>query len=251
MRKPFQGTWNIIRFNWHLYLLSMALLLFLFLLTGLLNPAIDLYIQSLFWFITSSTILSLLVSFYVYDVSALYKLGWLSGFDGKEKKVIVNIHAGFDETSALLKERYPEANLAVLDFYDPLKHTEIAIKRARKAYPPFAETEKVETTKLPLEDHVADIIFVFFSAHEIRSGEERIAFFSELNRIMKPAGKAVVTEHLRDTANFLAYNIGFFHFFSKPLWLKTFQASNLQVQKELKITPFVSSFLLIKNGATS
>lgn len=222
MRKPLQGTWNIIRFNWHFYLLSLGILLLLILLSQNMNETFSLYSNILLCLVAIITLLSLLVSLYVYDLSGLYKFGWLSELKPKEKSVIVNINAGFDETSILLKNSFKNAELIVYDFYDPEKHTEVSIRRARRAYPPFPNTEQVKTTKLPLEDNSAEIIFILFSAHEIRNEDERITFFKELHRILKPDGEIIVTEHLRDVANFFAYNIGFFHFYSKAAWLKTF-----------------------------
>lgn len=55
-------------------------------------------------------------------------------------------------------------------------------------------------------------------------------------------------EHLRNTPNFLAYNIGFFHFYSKAIWLKNFNTAKLKLVKEIKHTPFISIFVLEKNG---
>ena len=40
-----------------------------------------------------------------------------------------------------------------------------------------------------------------------------------------PDGIVVVTEHLRDTANFLAYNMGAFHFHAHGTWLAAFAAA--------------------------
>ena len=65
-----------------------------------------------------------------------------------------------------------------LDFYEPQKHTEVSIKRARKAYPPSPDTKHVKSTLLPLADKSVDNLFVIFSAHEIRDSNERISFFS-------------------------------------------------------------------------
>ena len=51
---------------------------------------------------------------------------------------IVNIHAGFDETSVMLKEKFPACELIVFDFYDPAKHTEVSIQDGRtKGLPAF------------------------------------------------------------------------------------------------------------------
>jgi hypothetical protein len=57
-----------------------------------------------------------------------------------------------------------------------------------------------------------------------------------------------VTEHLRDPANFLAYTIGFLHFHSRRTWLDTFQSAGLRVEREVKTTPFVTTFFLAKDG---
>lgn len=91
---------------------------------------------------------------------------------------------------------------------------------------------------------------MILSAHEIRNEIERIELFKELNRVIKLNGQIYVTEHLRDFPNFLAYNIGFFHFHTKSSWLKTFNDANLKIRQEIKLTPFISTFILYKNGNT-
>ena len=198
-----------------------------------------------------STFISLTVSFFIYDISNLYKLTWLEKLQFNKEDKIVNVNAGFDETSNLLKNKFVNSDLAVFDFYNPTKHTEISIKRARKAYPPYPNTQHTTTTHLALQNNSADKIFVIFAAHEIRNCDERISFFKELHRVLSSAGHIIVTEHLRDRANFFAYNIGFFHFYSKATWLKTFQNAGLRVTSEIKITPFITTFILDKNGITS
>lgn len=251
IRKPFQGLWNIIRFNWHFFVISLALLISLFLLANYLGGTIGFYIQILCLLIFIPTFVSLVVSFYVYDLSDLYEFKWLKEVNAEKAEKIVNIHAGFDETSLLLQKKMPGAALSVFDFYDPEKHTEVSIKRARKAYPPFPDTLKIKTTSIPLPDKTADLVFVILSAHEIRKTEERDAFFIELKRILKSDGKIVITEHLRDWPNFVAYNIGFFHFMSKKTWYSTFEKANLHLSKSIKNTPFITTFILEKNGTAS
>lgn len=247
MRKPFQGVVNIIRFNWHFYALSLGLLLLLFILTTTYE-SFNGYSWAACIAILWVNIISLSVSYYVYDLSALYDFNWLEVQETESK--IINISAGFDETSITLRKKFLTAELVVLDFYDPLKHTERSIKRARKVYPVFPGTQRVESVNLQLEENSADKIFVILSAHEIRNQHERIKFFKELERIMKPAGQIFIIEHLRDTANFLAFNIGFFHFYSRSKWCDIFQAAELKIQNEIKITPFISTFILEKNGNT-
>jgi ubiquinone/menaquinone biosynthesis C-methylase UbiE len=242
LRKPFEGVSNIVRFNWHFYLISAALIACLLGLNYWSSNQYQLLILIVAIIITTLT--SLLVSFYVYDVSDLYQFKWLNQMKIKPGTNIINIHAGFDETSSLLNQRFPGSSLTVLDFYDPLLHTEVSIKRARKVYPPFKTTQSVSTSDLPLSDLYADYIFIIFSAHEIRNQQERNIFFNELKRITKSSGKIIVVEHLRNTSNFLAYNIGFFHFFSSKTWYNTFKKSGLNIHQEISINPFIKAFIL-------
>jgi ubiquinone/menaquinone biosynthesis C-methylase UbiE len=198
-----------------------------------------------------TTAISLGVSLYIYDLSGLYNIRWLSHIPVHHAPVIVNINAGFDETSEILKQAFPQAKLLVYDFYNPLKHTEISIKRARKAYPPFEGTIAVTTTALPLPNNYADYLLLIFAAHEIRDDAERAEFFRDLQRVLKPDGELIVLEHLRDTQNFLAYNIGAFHFLSLKSWYSTFNSAGLQLQRQDKITPFITKFTLTKHGSKS
>jgi len=248
VRKPFQGVFNIIRFNRHFYILASLLITILFFAAHYFHNPFRFYIELVCVIIIGLSLISLLISFYIYDLSGLYDLKWLNHEEPSD--TILNINAGFDETSHLLQHQYPNSRLIVLDFYDPLKHTEISLTRARKAYPPYHGTLQINSNKIPLSDQYADKIFLLFAAHEIRDSIERIIFFNELNRILKPDGKIILTEHLRDPANFVAYTIGFFHFYSKKTWLNTIMSAGLSVQSEKKPTPFISTFILVKDGNT-
>lgn len=244
LRKPFQGVWNIVRFNLHFYVLSIGLAIALFTLPHFTNAIHQNLTRIPAMAILLVTFVSLLVSAYVYDVSSLYALPWLDKILVEQPEVIVNVNAGFDETSFLLNQKYPEAKLLVLDFYNPEKHTEVSIKRARKSYPPYPNTISTQTNEIEIANTTVDIVCAVLSAHEIRDQKERQHFFEELNRILKPGGQIFVTEHLRDLPNFLAYTIGFFHFHSKNTWLKTFKSAGFIVSNEVKTTPFISTFIL-------
>lgn len=250
-RKPFQGILNIIRFNWHYYIIASVIIISLLLIKNYLPYYLNIVTLIIIVFIILSIIISLGVSFYIYDCSDLYSLDWLNSLKIRSNQQLVNINAGFDETSSILIKKYPDSNLEVFDFYDPNKHTEISIERARKAYPAFRGTRKINTTDIPLKPNSVDYIFLIFAAHEIRNHEERIIFFKQLRNSLNPNGKIIVVEHQRDFYNFIAYNLGFFHFFSKKVWTKTFTSANLYEISKNKITPFISSFTLNKNGITS
>jgi ubiquinone/menaquinone biosynthesis C-methylase UbiE len=249
VRKRLQGVVNIITFNWHFYAIAFFVLCLFIFIHQQLPYSLQAYNLLGCVLLFTTTILSLLVSYYVYDASDLYKLNWLP--DDKQALQIVNISAGFDETSALLQAKYANATLTVMDFYNPTTHTEVSIRRARKAYPAYPNTQTISTTAIPLPNNFADKIFVILAAHEIRNDAERRIFFKELGRILKPNGQIIVTEHLRDIANALAYNIGFLHFLSKKNWYTTFSHAVLHIKSEHKITPFITTFILNKHGDTA
>lgn len=246
-RSPFQGVSNVLRFNWHFYVVAAIGIVILLLSSQYLSKGwiwIPLAASSL---ILLTTLISLLVTYYVYDFSELYEFKWL---DGNPKKIL-NINAGFDETSPILTAKFSGSELHICDFYDSKHHTEISIKRARKAYPPHPNTVKVKTDSLPYPDGAFDTVCVSFAAHEIRNLEEQKQFFQELARVLNLDGKIFVTEHLRDTYNFLAYTVGFLHFFSRKTWINIFKSANLNLIQERKTTAFVSTFILSSNGTES
>ncbi len=249
MRRPFQGVRNIIRFNWPFYALSLSIVFALLIFICFTEDAVFVVAAKVLLPLVAVPILvSLMVSLYVYDLSRFYNFDWLDSRGTEGPGRIVNINAGFDETSEILERKFPACELIVLDFYDSKRHTEPSIARARRAYPPFAETRTVSTHRLPLTDGSIDKVFAIMSAHEIRDHDERIAFFEELERIITRDGKIVVVEHLRDGANLLAYNIGAFHFLTRAVWQETFDAAKLKIEKEKKLTLFVTAFFLKRDG---
>ena len=250
IRKPFQGVGNIIRFNWQYYVIAFLSAVALFSVSNFLSYYLSLAAMVIAILIITSTVLSLLVSYYIYDYSGLYTLDWLDVLNIGSGKQLVNINAGFDETSAILSARYLGSHLAVLDFYDAKKHTEVSIKRARRVYPVFPGTITINTSNLNLKENSVDYAFLIFAAHEIRNNEERGTFFKQIKDALKQEGKIIVTEHRRDINNFMAYNLGFFHFLSRETWKKTFAKAGLSIEKEIKLTPFISTFILFKNGIT-
>ena len=243
-RRKFQGVLNILSFNRHFYVFGLSALLLIILIKVYFSISDFLFWTIVFAFIYG-LIMPLIVSAYVYDFSDYYSLKWLNQFNFKDKKnqKIININAGFDETSFLIKEEFPKSNLAVLDFYNPKSHTEAAIVRARKVSLVYPNTSQISTNYIPHQDNSADLIFMLSAVHEIRSNDEKVLFLKECHRICKPGGKVIMVEHLRDTPNFLAFSVGFTHFFSKKVWKKSFEQAGFSSFKEYKFTPFMSIFL--------
>jgi len=242
-RRKFQGVLNILSFNRHFYTFGLTVLAVLFVSHFLIR-----WPDIVFWLIVAAflygLIMPLIVSAYVYDFSGYYKFHWLKNLiaDDERVKLIINVNAGFDETSFIIKNKFPQSDLKVFDFYNAKQHTEPAIKRARKVSLVYPDTQQVASNSIPLKDKTVDIVFLLSALHEIRSHEEKVQFLKECYRLCKPDGKVIMVEHLRDFANFLAFSIGFTHFFSRSAWKKAFERAGFSSFQESKFTPFMSIF---------
>jgi hypothetical protein len=51
-----------------------------------------------------------------------------------------------------------------------------------------------------------------------------------------------MVEHLRDFPNFVAFSVGFTHFFSRAVWKNAFKNAGFTSFQETKFTPFMSIF---------
>ncbi|MDO6740447.1 MULTISPECIES: class I SAM-dependent methyltransferase [Polaribacter] len=194
-------------------------------------------------------LMPLIVSAYVYDFSGYYNFNWLNQFSisDDEEKTFVNINAGFDETSFIIKNKFPKSDLKVFDFYNSEKHTEPAIVRARKVTLEYLNTQQIKYNAIPLADNSVDIVFLLSAVHEIRNNKEKSEFLSECKRICKLKGRVIMVEHLRDVPNFFAFSVGFTHFFSNKVWKHVFKQAGFRLTKETKFTPFMSIFSTINN----
>jgi len=243
-RKKFQGVLNILSFNRHFYFIGIAILALI-----IISHQIFEWSDILFWIIIISfmygLVMPLIVSAYVYDFSRYYEFKWLKKckISDSEVRQMININAGFDETSFIIKNNFPNADLKVFDFYNAEKHTEPAIIRARKVSMVYPETQQMKSDSITTDDHSADLIFLLSAVHEIRSNDEKIGFLKECRRVCKSDGKVIMVEHLRDLPNFLAFSVGFTHFFSRKIWKNAFESAGYRSFEEIKFTPFMSIFI--------
>jgi hypothetical protein len=242
---------NIVRFNWPIYVFVICFLITLC-AVNIFIPMPSNY-RMVIWIIVIAaalnTIISLGVSHYIYDLSDMYLYNWLDTIEMPAHGSFANIHSGFDETSAALKVKFPQANWQLLDFYDPVYNTEKSILRARTRYPSPPETKSIDHKKWDLKELRLDVCFCLFAVHEIRDAAEKTLFFRQAAQYLKPGGKIIMAEHQRDLANFLAFGYGFFHFFSTAHWRKSLAAvPDLEIKKEFRVTPFVKIFVIQKNG---
>lgn len=242
-RRKFQGVLNILSFNRHFYIFGVIALA---VIIG--SHLMYRWSDTLYWVVILAfiygLIMPLIVSAYVYDLSGYYDLEWLKNINIEDAKgrLNLNINAGFDETSYIIKQLFPQSELQVFDFYDAKQHTEPAIIRARKVSLVYPNTQSIEGNKIPLSDHSVDNIFLLSAVHEIREQDEKVQFLKECHRVCKPNGNVIMVEHLRDFPNFVAFTIGFTHFFSKAVWKKAFDEAGFSSLQETKFTPFMSIF---------
>lgn len=242
-RRNFQGVINILSFNRHFYVIGCIALA---LIIG--SKFIIYWPNRLYWLVILAfiygLIMPLIVSAYIYDLSGFYNFDWLKKMkieDAKDK-FNVNINAGFDETSYIIESILPQSNLQVYDFYNSKQHTEPAIIRARKVSLVYPNTQPINSNSIPLNDNSVDHIFLLSAIHEIRRYDEKVEFLKECRRVCKQSGNVIMVEHLRDFSNFMAFTIGFTHFFSKKTWKKAFEEAGFTSFKETKFTPFMSIF---------
>lgn len=246
-RKRFEGVQNILSFNRHFFIFGVVVL-------ALIVGSKSIWDGNSDWFWTGIIVTvyglsaPLIVSWIVYDLSGFHSFKWLEamGLEDSEQNLNLNIHAGLDETSQTLTRILPKSKLLVYDFYRSDRHTEPAIVRARKVSSIYPNTQQISSSSIPLDDNTVDTIFLLLAIHEIRNPDERDLFLRECRRVCKSKGRVIMVEHLRDLPNFMAFNIGFMHFFSRSTWTKALNKAGFEYISEAKFTPFLSIFNCIK-----
>ncbi len=240
-RGKWDGMLAIARFNWPFYAAAFGTLLLAVIAFAYFPLIASGVIAGCVYFLIGS----LGVSHWVYDVSDLYRWKWLGrALRNSRLLEMVLCHSGFDEASAMLKQKFPDASWRVIDHYDPLTMTEASIRRARKLFPPTAGTLAAKFDVWPLEDSSVDVVFGMLAIHELRSDAERVAWFAEARRCLADDGRVVLVEHVRDLANFVAFGPGFLHFHSVAAWQKSWKFGGLKRVDDFRITPFVRIFVL-------
>lgn len=247
-REPLQGVTQIVCYNWPFYVFGGVAVglgivaLRLLPLPVWLTPWGWLGVALAAWWLLAS----LAASWWVYDASPLCRWEWVRELFPEAPARWANLHAGLDESTHALRRLFPHSDGLPLDFYDAETMTEPSIRRARALTPPPEPAAPVSADDLPLPDDALDAVFLFFAAHELRRPGERQRLFREVARVLRPGGRVVLAEHLRDGANFAAFGPGFLHFWPRSEWRRLADMAGLRVTDEQRITPFVGVFVLEK-----
>jgi hypothetical protein len=192
---------------------------------------------------------SLVASHWVYDRSDWPRGDWLRRWMGTQPpRRVLNVHAGFDETTERLQRWLPGTECVVLDLYDPTVMTEPSVQRARAARPAEVGTVTGTLARWPELPGRFDLICLLLTAHEFRKPAERQALLKRLAGLLAatPGSSVLLAEHLRDPANFAVYGPGFLHFHSPATWERDWRQAGLRATASLRITPWIRVWKLEK-----
>lgn len=259
-RGPYQGVANIVRFNAPVFVAG-ALVCLLGVLTFVWAPALveglwsggdvaqvaravrmlSASAASMAFVLTAG---SLVASYLTYDRSGLYTWACLDPHLPAPLSCVAHVHTGLDETSATLRAKLPRAVLHVFDASAPAAQPEPSIARARRLIPLDSGTIAVGLGPLPLPEGSVDVLLLPMAAHEVRDADTRARWLAELSRVLRPGGRMIVVEHLRDLPNTLAFHVGVLHFLSRRTWHRTFADAGLVRVFEGHVTPLLALFVL-------
>ncbi len=102
------------------------------------------------------------------------------------------------------------------------------------------------TVELAVATGICDAALVVFTAHEIRDARMRELFFAELHRALRPGGRVLLVEHVRDLLNFAVFGPGFLHFLARGEWLRLANSAGFRLAFERRVTPWVVALVLEK-----
>lgn len=248
-RGRFEGMWTIVRFNWPIYAAALAVIPIafvasVFLETSLLRIACLIAVAGALWFLVGS----LVASHIVYDRSDLHRGNWLTrALGGTTPRRALVCHCGYDEVSSLIRRKLPGANVVIFDHYDQRTMSEPSIRRARRFSQAVPGTMPATLSEWPLSDSSLDAVFGVLAIHELRTQQERAAWFSETRRCLTADGRGVLVEHLRDIANLAVFGPGFVHFHSFQTWRRAWESAGLRLEEEFPVTPFLRVFVLCRH----
>jgi SAM-dependent methyltransferase len=231
------GVGRVVAFNWPRYAIGLVVVA-----VALAVPAPDPLrypVRFGAWLAAGWIVASLVVTWWVYDRTALYDWAWVTGLLAGPPGHYAVVSAGLDEISPTLRRLFPSSEATLLDLYDPRLTREGSIRRARALVPPPAEARAARPDLLPLPDASIDAVFLVFAAHELRAAGQRQALFAEIARTLRPGGRLLLVEHCRDAANIAAYGPGAWHFYPRTQWLRLARGAGLTPTADQTMTPLV------------
>lgn len=233
-RGQFDGVRMILRYNWPLYLAGLATTA-----TGAVLAASrhrDPGLRSVGgaaalgagWL----SVASLAASWWVYDRSELYRWTWLDRAVPRVPERVLVAHAGLDEASQPVRRVWPAAHVEPVDVHGGTGPMTGSLQRARTGGAPVPGGGWDDEAPF-------DVAVAFLAAHEIRTADGRDGLFADIRSRLRPGGRLVLVEHVRDLVNALAYGPAVGHFYPVREWRRVIRAAGFEPIREERITPFL------------
>jgi SAM-dependent methyltransferase len=229
---------TVVRFNWPKYVGAVVLAVVAWRVPPAATPA-PVHVALLAgaaagvgWAVSS-----LLATWWVYDHADVYRrvpadLGAVGEW--------CSVHTGFDEATPVLTAVVGGAPATIVALAVPGR---ASIRRARAGGGAPSDGLAGTCAVLPVATGSCDTAFLTFAVHEVRVPENQRTLFAELHRVVRPGGRLVVTEHVRDAANAAVFGPGALHFGSAWRWRALAARAGFDCGSETKITPYVRRFV--------
>lgn len=228
----FKGVGQVLRYNWPAYAGAAAFMALAMAAPRRIRRPLRAAALVGGWFAGAS----LVVTHLVYDRSEFARWEWPLDLLERAPQKVAALHAGLDNISDQLRHLWPDADLQIVDFYDPAKMSEPSIARARAGRRHGDQLEDLRPG--------VDAAFIVLAAHELRARPDRGTFFGKVGKSLAPSGRIVLLEHLRDVPNALAYGPGAMHFLPREAYVEAFADARLELIGERSMTPFLRLFVL-------
>ena len=189
----------------------------------------------------AATSAALVAVVWVFSVTAERRWGWVVGV-ADSPQAWLNVTTGFDDSTPTLTERLAGTRGSTIDVVETAAPLDGPQRLGRDRFPPTGRAATPATLESALRDVALDCAFLLMAAHEFDDAE-RLTLFTSIADRLRPDGRLVVVEHLRDLPNTLAFGLGARHFQARETWLGLAHDAGLTTLQERSLSPFVRGFV--------